>query len=442
MKNILTIAGFDPSNGAGITKDIDIFQSCGFHGISIPSCMVIQGPKGVSSVYPVSVKEFSNMLDIAGELEIDAVKLGVLFDAIYIDKVSGFVKAYKKDIPVVLDPVFQSKNRTMLLSKKGIKRLKETLLPIVTVITPNIEEAEVLTGIDITGIKSMEKAARSLHNMGVNAVIVKGGHIKGEPVDVLFDGRGVVQYKRRRIKREIHGTGCVFSSLLTAYLCHGYPLSEAFIESEEQLNTILNESYKIASSGFYYMSPCITKSVESERWTVINEIRQAASELKKLNPIECVPEVQMNIGFAVKNAKGIEDIAAFPGRISVHDGRIYFKGEPCFGASNHVARLILVMMRYHPYMRACANIRYNEGFIKIAEKKGMSVVFYDRKDEPDEIKKMEGKSLDYLLEKVLSGIKTPPDIVYDKGDTGKEPIIRLFARDPLELIKKMEMIRL
>jgi hydroxymethylpyrimidine/phosphomethylpyrimidine kinase len=149
----------------------------------------------------------------------------------------------------------------------------------------------------------------------------------------------------------------------------------------------------------------------------------------------------MNIGYAIMNAGGIEDIAAFPGRIGKRGDGIYFRGDPEFGASSHVARLILTYMRHYPYVRACVNIRYDKAILAKAKERNMYVVFFDRKKEPSKVRGAEGKSLDYLVDIILRRVKRPPDIIYDKGDTGKEPIIRLFARDPQELTEKMEMIR-
>jgi len=120
MKKILTIAGFDPSNGAGITKDIELFQSRGIHGIAAPTCIVNQGPDGVSGVYPIPVGEFSEMLQVAKHMGIDAIKIGVLFNEDYVKTVASFIKSYNRQIPIVLDTVFSSKNRRELLMTKGI----------------------------------------------------------------------------------------------------------------------------------------------------------------------------------------------------------------------------------------------------------------------------------------------------------------------------------
>jgi hydroxymethylpyrimidine kinase / phosphomethylpyrimidine kinase / thiamine-phosphate diphosphorylase len=159
-----------------------------------------------------------------------------------------------------------------------------------------------------------------------------------------------------------------------------------------------------------------------------------------LGMVDLIPEVQMNLGYAVPNAGGTEDIVAFPGRIGHHQGKVVIKSEARFGASSHVARLILTYMKVFPFMRACANLRYSKEIITRAEERGLAVVFVDRAREPAVLKEEEGRSLDFIVEEALKGVSSPPDIVFDEGDTGKEPIVRLFARDPDELLHKMEMI--
>jgi hydroxymethylpyrimidine/phosphomethylpyrimidine kinase len=183
-------------------------------------------------------------------------------------------------------------------------------------------------------------------------------------------------------------------------------------------------------------------SKAAQRLETLSDLQEAAKRLSKLNCIEFVPEVQMNMGYALTNAKGTEDVAAFPARIGRRGDSIYFREDPEFGASSHVARLILTYMRHYPYMRACVNIRYDKAILSRAKERNMHVVFFNRRKEPSKVRGAEGKSLDYLVDIILRRVTAPPDIIYDKGDIGKEPIIRLFARNPLELIKKMEMIRL
>ena len=439
MKNVLTIAGFDPSSGAGVTRDLDTFFSLGLHGIAAPTSIVVQGPHGVRNVFPTPFDAFSAMLtSIREDMRVEGVKVGAIWDEHYVDALSAFLPEYP-EIPVVVDPIRASKNGTQLLSDKGFKGLVKSVFPKATIITPNLDEASFITGEKVRTLKDMEGCARALAATGPEAVVMKGGHLKGEPIDLLFDGTDCITWKRKRIDRVIHGTGCIFSSLLVSFLVHGYSIKEAFIASENLMDDLLKESYQVNEDGYYYASSGLLNSKLSERWKILQAMKEVKKRFCCLNLVECIPEVQMNIGYALEGAKGVEDVAAFPGRIGHHGGKILFKGEPQFGASTHVARLILNFMQYFPQVRSCANVRYDKATVEKARKKDLVVVFLDRRQGARKIKEKE-ECFDTQTGNALKDMENPPDIIYDEGDIGKEPMIRIFARSPLELLKKMEMI--
>ncbi|MBA4390458.1 MAG: hypothetical protein C0399_05925 [Syntrophus sp. (in: bacteria)] len=441
MKSILTIAGYDPSSGAGITGDMDTFFSLGLHGLSAPTCTVIQGPQGVEKVYSTPLKYFREILNTIGKgASLQGVKIGVACDEPYIRETAAFLKN-KKGIPVVIDTVFAAKNGTQLITEAGISALTKLLFPMATVVTPNLAEASRLCGKAIKTMSGMKEAARSLIKLGPKAVVIKGGHLKGSPIDIFYDGKEFLSWEKKRIDREVHGTGCAFSSLVASFLVLGYALKDAFFTAEEQMEEVLKASYRIDKLGYFYMSAGIMKSAQADRWQVIHGLREAKERLLTLNPVELIPEVQMNVGYAIEGAAGTEDVAAFPGRIGKHQGKIQIKAGPLFDASSHVALMILTYMRYYPRIRACANVRYDEAIVRKAKTAKMDAVFYDRMKESASTKGTEGRGLDIIVERVLKKAKRPLDIIYDKGGLGKEPMIRLFAKNPGELIQKMEMIR-
>jgi hydroxymethylpyrimidine kinase / phosphomethylpyrimidine kinase / thiamine-phosphate diphosphorylase len=442
MKNVLTIAGHDLSGGAGITKDSEIFSALQSHPLTVPTALVIQGPKGVRDIYPLPPDRLRQMLrTVAEEIKIDGIKIGAACDADQVEVVADFL-ASQKGVPTVLDPVLSAKNGHPLLSQDGLETLIERILPAVDLITPNSEEASVLTGRKVVDRETMAAAAHTLKAMGAKSALVKGGHVPGEPADLLLDEEDrTVWWEKQRINRVIHGTGCTLSSLLLAFLAHGYPLAEAFRQSERAIEQMLKNSYQIEPEGYFYTSLTLLKSRSADRWDVVSALKAAMERFTLLNMVDLIPEVQLNLAYALPNPKGTEDVAAFPGRIGHYQGRIVVKREPGFGASSHVARLILTCMKCFPSIRACANVRYTKEILRLAEERGMTIVFADRTKEPDRLKEEEGKSLDFLVGEALKGVTAPPDIIYDLGDKGKEPIIRLFARDPEELLHKMEMIR-
>jgi hydroxymethylpyrimidine kinase/phosphomethylpyrimidine kinase len=253
MRNILTIAGYDPSSGAGIVRDMDTFFSLGIHGLSIPTCTVVQGPQGVTGVYRTPMKEFRELIALIGRgLPLHGVKVGVGCDASYIREIAELLE--NRNIPLVIDPVMAAKNGTKLVTESGLKTLIKRLFPLATVVTPNIDEASRLSGVQITTIDDMKEAARSIFKTGPKAVIIKGGHLKGNPVDVLYDGIEFSQWKKKRINRVVHGTGCSFSSLIVSFLVLGYTLKDAFFASEDVVEEALKASYRIDKKGYFYMS--------------------------------------------------------------------------------------------------------------------------------------------------------------------------------------------
>jgi hydroxymethylpyrimidine/phosphomethylpyrimidine kinase len=264
LKNILTIAGFDPSSGAGITRDLDVFFSLGAHGLSVPTCIVNQGPGGVADIYPIGLDYFSRMLETVKDgARVDGVKIGVMRDESHVEALSEFISSFRADaglnmrdneMPVVLDPIISAKNNTRLLSDEGLNKLVGLIFPLTTVVTPNIDEVRNITGKKIENLDDMKKCAEIILKMGVKSVVIKGGHLKGEPVDLLYDGSEFITWRKKRLAREIHGTGCTFSSSLLAFLARGDSLKDAFEAAEQYMQDFLNNSYRIADNGYFYMS--------------------------------------------------------------------------------------------------------------------------------------------------------------------------------------------
>jgi hydroxymethylpyrimidine/phosphomethylpyrimidine kinase len=438
MKKVLTIAGFDPSSGAGIARDLDVFFALGIHGLAIPTVLTVQDHKGVHAIDPVPLETFSKMLATLGTLTLDGIKTGVLLRRSYMESVLSFLEA-RTGVLYVCDPVLQAKNGFSFADDEAVEYLKDRLIARVDVITPNIEEAQRLCGEKIDSVEDMEEAGRYLLHLGAKAVVIKGGHLRGSPVDLLLVGKEKVVYERARLEEEIHGTGCLFSSLMLSFLVLGLPPSEAFIQTEKWVELFLRQRYRIECDGYFYTSSSFL-SREAEKMRMLMSMRKFKERLLSSDLACLVPEVQMNVGYALPCPRGVEDVCAFPGRIGVRKGRLYFKGEPEFGSSSHVARLVIQYMKQFPSFRCCANVRYSEEYVRRAKKNGLRVLPLDRRKEPEHVRQREGESLPYLLEMAIEREKEPPDLIYDLGDVGKEPMIRLFGKDPFDVLKKMEML--
>lgn len=233
QKTALTIAGSDPTGGAGFQADLRTFNKMGVYGLSVPTVLTAQNTEGVFSIHEVPVDFISEQLDVLlKDIKPDAFKTGMLYNAETVKAVALKIKEYSLK-NLVIDPVTVSSTGVQLMEDKGLEAMKRGLFPLARVITPNIYEAAVLTGMDIRNENEMKKSAVRLMEQGCEAVIITGGHLDKKAVDILFDGEDFLSLENERLEGEFHGTGCLFSSAITACLALGYDMTEAFIKAKE-----------------------------------------------------------------------------------------------------------------------------------------------------------------------------------------------------------------
>lgn len=242
---LLSIAGFDPSCGAGTAADLKTFAAHGCYGVAAITSLTVQNTQGVEAVHNTPTSELRAQLDaLARDCTIDAVKIGMLGNRGNAAAVAEFLDTHKF-AHVVHDPVMKSSSGTELLDTGGIKFLATELLRRSSVITPNVPEAEMLTGITIRDVGDMEAAARKIVEMGARAVIVKGGHME-KAVDVLFDGNGIVPLAGDKGKEEaLHGTGCTFAAAIATHLSVGRSLFEAATLAKAYVTKAIEKGYAI-----------------------------------------------------------------------------------------------------------------------------------------------------------------------------------------------------
>jgi hydroxymethylpyrimidine/phosphomethylpyrimidine kinase len=242
---LLTIAGFDPSCGAGTVADLKTFAAHGCYGVAAITSMTVQNTQEVESVHNTPSAELRGQLEVlAKDCEIAAVKIGMLGNRGNAVAVGEFLDAHKF-ATVVHDPVMKSSSGTELLDAGGVKYVATELLKRSSVITPNVPEAEILSGLEIKDVAGMEAAARKIVEMGAKAVIVKGGHME-RAIDVLFDGNEMVQLGGDKVKFEnTHGTGCTFASALAAQLAAGRTLVEAATLAKAYVTKAIEKAYAI-----------------------------------------------------------------------------------------------------------------------------------------------------------------------------------------------------
>ncbi|UCH81417.1 MAG: bifunctional hydroxymethylpyrimidine kinase/phosphomethylpyrimidine kinase [Nitrospiraceae bacterium] len=233
QKIALTIAGSDPTGGAGFQADLKTFQALGVYGISIPAVLTAQNTNGVLEVKEIDPFFFSSQIDtLLIDSYPDALKTGMLYSSGIVKAVAEKIRTY--DLKnLVIDPVHTSTSGTSLMEEGVLDAMTKHLFPIAKVITPNMSEASALTALEINNEDDMKKAAIKLLHLGPEAVVVTGGHLKGKAVDILFDGTDFLSLEQDRIDGEFHGTGCVFSSAITACLALDYEIKEAFIKAKD-----------------------------------------------------------------------------------------------------------------------------------------------------------------------------------------------------------------
>lgn len=247
---VLVIAGFDPSCGAGIAADLKTISAHNGYGVAAMTALTVQSTKGVQSVHPIPAAELRAQLEaLAQDVAPAAIKIGMLANRGNATIVAEFLS--KRKYPnVVLDPVIMpSSGGVELLDHSGVKYLIEELLKRADVVTPNVDEAAVLSGLEVKDLAGMEAAARRLVERGARAVVVKGGHLD-KPVDVLFDGKEMMTFGGDQVKTpNTHGSGCTFASAIAAELACGRPLREAVLLAKTYVQKAIEHGYAIGKGA-------------------------------------------------------------------------------------------------------------------------------------------------------------------------------------------------
>jgi len=228
MKRVLTIAGSDSGGGAGIQADLKAITLLGGFGMSVLTALTAQNTVAVTAIHDVPLDFIAAQIDaVFSDIGVDAVKTGMLSNAEVVRLVASKLSEYKPSI-VVVDPVMVAKSGDPLLAADARKTLAEFLLPEATMVTPNLPEASALVGWEVANEKEMRFAAEEIHQLGPKYVLLKGGHLKGEAVDLLFDGQVFHEFRSPRVEtKNVHGTGCTYASAIATYLAQELDVVEA-----------------------------------------------------------------------------------------------------------------------------------------------------------------------------------------------------------------------
>jgi len=434
---VLTIAGSDSGGGAGIQADLKTITVHGCFGVSAITALTAQNTVGVHGIFPVPIDFIHQQLKaIFSDFPVVAVKTGMLHSSEVIETVQKALQP-QPAIKLVVDPVMVAKSGDILLKKDAIGALKKRLIPLASVITPNIPEAEVLWGNPIQTQSDKEAACRAIHAMGAGAVLIKGGHEEGETsTDLFYDGKGFRTLSAPRYKTEnTHGTGCTYSAAIASNLARDNTPADAVTRAKVFMDSAIRFSLSLGK-GHGPTDHFAIIQRETARHTVLLELHKAVDFFCTHRAGGLIPEVQTNIAYGLPFAINHDEVAAIPGRLVNLNGLPHASGCPAFGASRHIANIVLTVLRFSSAHRSVMNIRYAPDFLNNAEKLGFKIHSFNRSDEPADIKEREGSTLEWGTHQVLTRHDGIPDIIFDKGGMGKEPMIRIIGKTPMEVVIK------
>lgn len=238
----LTIAGSDSGAGAGIQADLKTFAALGVYGLSAVTAVTAQNTQGVRAIAVLAPEMVETQIEaVLEDIGANALKTGMLANSAIIQAVARCMQRWQ--LSLVVDPVMVAKGGDHLLEPEAVEALRTTLLPLALVVTPNLPEAEVLSGLRVQTLEEMYAAARAIHALGPRYVVIKGGHASGKPVDVCFDGERFLELSAERVQTpHTHGTGCTFSAAITAFLARGQRIEEALRNAKTYITGALQHA--------------------------------------------------------------------------------------------------------------------------------------------------------------------------------------------------------
>src|SRR2546426_6248279 len=429
MRTALTIAGSDSGGGAGVQADLKSFAGVGVHGACVITCLTAQNTRSVDSIFPIPPQEVvAQLRSVLGDFDVRAAKTGMLYSADIVRAVANELEGAK--FPLVVDPVMIATVGASLERADFTEALIRHGLPVASLVTPNRYEAGRLGGRRVKSLADARAAAKAISKLGPRAVLVKGGHFRGELVDLLYRDGEFTEYHGYRYAKDLHGAGCALAASITAYLASGLSLVPAIERARQRVALGFLTSYR-AGKGI----EIVNSHAVVDRYEVQRAVEEAATVAADLIPIEWVPEVGINVGYALPGATSLEDVCALRGRIMRVGDRLERTGSPSFGASRHIARIILTAMRFDPRVRSAINLKYKEKNLSRLKKIGFRVGTFRRGMQPEGTSTME-----WGTEQAIRKLGRVPDVIADHGEVGKEAMVRILGTEPRDLMRKVRRI--
>lgn len=435
----LTIAGSDSGGGAGIQADVKTMEAHGVFATSVLTSVTAQHTRGVESSHVLPESEIDAQLRaIRDDFDLGSVKTGMLATQEVIDLISGH--AHNIDSPLVVDPVMVATSGDRLLEPEA-EDAYEALVSEATVVTPNADEAAVLTGIEPEDEQSAREAGEELLGMGTEAALIKGGHVPGDAVrDVLVTRESTETIEHPRIESEAtHGSGCALSSAIAARLAHGDSFGEAVERGVEFMARAVRYPLDVGR-GPGAVHHLIGLRERAARNPTAERVEEIVEEFVVRDVSALVPEVGMNVIGATPYAERVGETAAVEGRITKTLSGVHPNRGVRFGASSHVARFLLAAREFVPGLRFAVNCRFDEAVEDALEALDSPVAEFDREAEPADVKAEEGSTMQWGARQAFGREETPVAVI-DRGEVGKEAIVKLLAEDGETLAERMFSVR-
>jgi hydroxymethylpyrimidine kinase/phosphomethylpyrimidine kinase len=433
----LTIAGSDSGGGAGIQADLKTIEAHGVFGTSALTSVTAQNTRGVAAIEDVPTETIVAQISaVTDDFAVSAAKTGMLSSAAIIETVADSLA--EQEFPLVVDPVMVAQSGDRLLAAEAETVLRERLLPQATLVTPNLPEAAVLTGMEIEDEEDMRAAAAEIAADGPNAVLVTGGHLhEDELVDVLAtDGETHTFRKARRDTDDTHGSGCTISASIAAELAGGATMPAAVEHAERFIDRAVRYGLGVGS-GDGPVNHLAGLYDDAARADALDDVRTLVETLERSDIDALVPEVGLNVAVATPYAMDGDDVAAVDGRLHRTADGVAAAGCPRFGVSDHVTQSLLAAREHDHSVVAAATVRLDDAVAEAITDKFDAVEVDRTRSDGDPDTELGNGSPAWAVKRAMDDRKTVPDAVFDHGAVGREAICRLLAASPVVLEERL-----
>ncbi|MEE6210982.1 bifunctional hydroxymethylpyrimidine kinase/phosphomethylpyrimidine kinase [Salarchaeum sp. III] len=411
----LTVAGSDSGGGAGVQADLKAIEARGAFGASAVTALTAQNTTGVSDIHHVPPETVEAQISaVCDDLPVAAAKTGMLASADTVRTVADALPT----IPLVVDPVVVAQSGDRLLDDAGVRAVRDALLPRATLLTPNVPEAELLADTTVEDADDMRRAGDRLRDLGADAVLVTGGHLDADPVDVLVADDATTFEHDRIDTAATHGSGCTLSAALAAELATGTPLPDAVEAATDYVVRTIERGLDLGAGAgpVNHLAPLHT---DADTARTADALTDAVRAVERAAPADLIPEVGTTLAAAPHGATRPTEVVATDGRLTRTVGGVRAPAGVRRGASSHVARLLCGVRQHDPTVSAAANVRRTDAALDALD----DVVFVDRTNEPADA----AGTMDWTADRAMRTRERAPTAIADDGAHGKEPMIRLLA---------------